>query len=66
MKFLTSILAAAIMLASCTTTKVNSVTGERTLTANAKHFQKVYKKQGGFYAGGKWVSLIDLNKKIKK
>lgn len=32
-------------------------TGDKKLSANTKHFQRIYAKEGGFWAGKKYITF---------
>lgn len=66
MKFLITILCIATM-ASCKVTKLDHATGDKNPRSNTKHFQRIYAKQGGFWAGGKFIIFPGVHfKKIEK
>ena len=59
MKKSISITIVSVLLFSCKTTKIDS-SGDKVLTSNAKHMNKIHPQ--GFYAGGKFITPIKIKK----
>lgn len=58
-KNLIKLISLLAFLTGCKTTYIDQKTGDRNPTHNTVHFRNVYKKEHGFWAGGKWVSFTD-------